>query len=76
QNRQPTPKETLRGKPTALFFGFPPFPEVCPTTLFELHGWMEKVDPKGAKLSAYFFPVAPSLSPPSLLPSSRSSSLL
>lgn len=67
QNGQPITEEALRGKPTALFFGFTHCPEVCPTTLFELNGWMEKVDPKGDKLQAYFVTVDPERDTPETL---------
>jgi protein SCO1/2 len=46
QNGQPITEQALRGKPTALFFGFTHCPEVCPTTLFELDGWLKTVDPE------------------------------
>ncbi|QRM55968.1 SCO family protein [Sinorhizobium sp. BG8] len=55
------------GKPTALFFGFTHCPEVCPTTLFELDGWMAKVDPDGSKLQAYFVTVDPERDTPELV---------
>lgn len=47
------------GTPTALFFGFTHCPDVCPTTLFELDGWMNEVDPDGNDLKAYMVSVDP-----------------
>ncbi|NLS04709.1 SCO family protein [Rhizobium sp. P32RR-XVIII] len=67
QNGQPITEQAFRGKPTALFFGFTHCPEVCPTTLFELGGWMEKVDPAGEKLQAYFVTVDPERDTPGVL---------
>jgi protein SCO1/2 len=67
QNGQPITEKAFQGKPTALFFGFTHCPEVCPTTLFELNGWMEKVDPDGSKLQGYFVTVDPERDPPELL---------
>ncbi|MGO7482996.1 SCO family protein [Rhizobium ruizarguesonis] len=67
QSGQPITEQALRGKPTALFFGFTHCPEVCPTTLFELNGWMEKVDPKGDKLQAYFVTVDPERDTPEIM---------
>ncbi|PDT10556.1 SCO family protein [Rhizobium sp. M1] len=67
QSGQPITEQALRGKPTALFFGFTHCPEVCPTTLFELNGWMEKVDPKGDKLQAYFVTVDPERDTPEII---------
>ncbi|XUY25833.1 SCO family protein [Agrobacterium sp. rho-8.1] len=67
QNGQPITEKAFQGKPTALFFGFTHCPEVCPTTLFELNGWMEKVDPAGDKMQAYFVSVDPERDTPEIL---------
>ncbi len=67
QNGQPITEKAFLGKPTALFFGFTHCPEVCPTTLFELNGWMEKVDPAGDKMQAYFVSVDPERDTPEVL---------
>lgn len=60
-------EQAFREKPTALFFGFTHCPEVCPTTLFELNGWMHKVDPDGTKLNGYFVSVDPERDTPEVL---------
>jgi protein SCO1/2 len=67
QGGQPITEEALRGKPTALFFGYTHCPDVCPTTLFELDGWLKKVDPDGSKLKAYFVTVDPDRDTPDIL---------
>jgi protein SCO1/2 len=67
QAGQPISEKAFTGKPTALFFGFTHCPEVCPTTLFELNGWLEKVDPDGTKLQAYFISVDPERDTPEIL---------
>jgi protein SCO1/2 len=67
QNGQPITEKAFQGKPTALFFGFTHCPEVCPTTLFELNGWMEKVDPTGDKMQGYFVTVDPERDTPEIL---------
>ncbi|UYZ06423.1 cytochrome oxidase assembly protein Sco [Agrobacterium salinitolerans] len=67
QNGQPITEKAFQGKPTALFFGFTHCPEVCPTTLFELNGWMEKVDPAGDRLQAYFVSVDPERDTPEIM---------
>jgi len=67
QTGQPISEKAFTGKPTALFFGFTHCPEVCPTTLFELNGWLEKVDPDGSKLQAYFISVDPERDTPEIL---------
>ena len=40
--------------PSAVFFGFTHCPEVCPTTLFELDGWLKKLGDEGKNIRAYF----------------------
>jgi protein SCO1/2 len=60
-------EKALTGKPSALFFGFTHCPEVCPTTLFELDGWLAKVDPDGSKLQAFFVTVDPERDTPELM---------
>jgi protein SCO1 len=67
QNGQPVTEQAFRGKPTALFFGFTHCPEVCPTTLFELDGWLKQVDPDAKRLQAYFVTVDPERDTPEIL---------
>ncbi|AXV15701.1 cytochrome c oxidase assembly protein [Neorhizobium sp. SOG26] len=67
QDGQPITEKAFQEKPTALFFGFTHCPEVCPTTLFELNGWMHKVDPDGTKLNGFFVSVDPERDTPELL---------
>ena len=50
---------SLRGHPSVVFFGFTHCPEVCPTTLFELDGWLKKLGDDGKNLRAYFVSVDP-----------------
>ncbi|MCC2610394.1 SCO family protein [Neorhizobium sp. Rsf11] len=67
QNGQPITEKAFQDKPTALFFGFTHCPEVCPTTLFELNGWLHQVDPDGTKLNGFFVSVDPERDTPELL---------
>lgn len=67
QSGSPITEEALRGRPSALFFGFTHCPEICPTTLFELDGWLRQVDPDGDKIGAYFVTVDPERDTPELL---------
>lgn len=60
-------REAFLGKPTLLFFGFTHCPEVCPTTLFEMNGWLHQADPKGERLQAYFVTVDPERDTPDVL---------
>ncbi|MFC4316693.1 SCO family protein [Rhizobium alvei] len=67
QDGQPISEQAFRGKPTALFFGFTHCPEICPTTVYELTGWMNAVDPDKSKLQAFFVSIDPSRDTPELL---------
>ncbi len=69
QSGDPITEAAFRGRPTALFFGFTHCPEICPTTLFELDGWLRQVDPEGGKIGAYFVTVDPERDTPELLQS-------
>jgi protein SCO1 len=67
QNGNKITEAAFREKPTALFFGYTHCPDVCPTTLFELDGWLQKVDPDGSKMSAYFVTVDPERDTPQIM---------
>ncbi|HET7411689.1 MAG TPA: SCO family protein [Pararhizobium sp.] len=67
QNGNTITQAAFRGRPTALFFGYTHCPDVCPTTLFELNGWLHKADPTGTKIGAYFVTVDPERDTPALL---------
>ena len=62
-----TEKAFQNGKPTALFFGFTNCPEICPTTVYELTGWMNTVDPDKSKVQAYFISIDPRRDTPEAL---------
>jgi protein SCO1/2 len=57
----------FRGAPSAVFFGFTHCPEVCPTTLFELDGWLKQLGDEGKDIRAYFVSVDPERDTPELL---------
>ncbi|QDC08137.1 SCO family protein [Oceanicola sp. D3] len=53
-------EETLRGAPTAVFFGFAHCPEVCPTTLGDIDLWQAELAEEGRDaLRSYFVTVDP-----------------
>lgn len=60
-------EQAFRGRPSAVFFGFTHCPEICPTTLFELDGWLEAVGEKGSDIGAYFVSVDPERDTPEIL---------
>ncbi len=49
----------LRGKPSAVFFGFTYCPEICPTTLGELTVALEALGPDADRLNVVFVSVDP-----------------
>ncbi len=57
----------FRGQPSAVFFGFTHCPEVCPTTLFELDGWLKTLGTEGEAINAYFVSVDPERDTPDVL---------
>lgn len=59
QKGQPITEAAFRGHPSAVFFGFTHCPEVCPTTLFELDGWLKKLGDEGKDINAYFVSIDP-----------------
>jgi protein SCO1/2 len=57
----------LRGKPSAIFFGFTFCPEICPTTLTNLTGWMRALGPDADRLNVVFITVDPDRDTPTKL---------
>ncbi len=51
----PFTEESLRGAPSAVFFGFTHCPEVCPTTLGEIGTWQEALAEAGEDPLRVFF---------------------
>lgn len=51
--------ETLKGQPSAVFFGFTHCPDVCPTTLGDIASWREELGPDADKLRVFFVTVDP-----------------
>lgn len=60
-------EQAFREKPNLLFFGFTHCPDVCPTTLFEMDGWLKQVDPDGTKFNAFLITVDPERDTPQIL---------
>ena len=57
----------LEGSPTLLFFGFTHCPEICPTTVYEMAGWLDELGPQASDLKAYFATVDPERDTPEML---------
>ncbi|CAM8655684.1 Copper chaperone SCO1/SenC [Paracoccaceae bacterium] len=47
------------GRPTMAFFGFTWCPDVCPTTLSDISGWLEELGPDADRLNTVFITVDP-----------------
>lgn len=52
-------QDTLKGAPSAVFFGFTHCPEVCPTTLGDVATWQEDLATDGNRIRVYFVTVDP-----------------
>lgn len=49
----------LRGRPSLMFFGFTHCPDICPSTLNEVAGWMKALGPAADGLQVFFVTVDP-----------------
>jgi protein SCO1/2 len=67
QNGAPITDAAFKGHPTALFFGFTHCPEVCPTTLFEMAGWLKTLGDEGKDLRVFFISVDPERDTPDVM---------
>ncbi len=54
----------LAGKPYAIFFGYTHCPDVCPTTLQDMTGWLAALGPEADKLRMVFVTVDPARDTP------------
>ncbi len=50
---------SLLGKPSMVFFGFTYCPDVCPTTLSDISGWLDDLGDNVADLNVVFITVDP-----------------
>lgn len=57
----------LQGSPSVLFFGFTHCPEICPTTLNDVAGWLDSVGQDGKDIKAYFITVDPERDGPEVM---------
>ncbi len=60
-------QEAFVGQPSAVFFGFTHCPEICPTTIYELDGWLNALGEEGENIKAYFVTVDPERDTPEIL---------
>ncbi|MBA5776334.1 SCO family protein [Stappia sp. F7233] len=57
----------FKGKPSAYFFGFTFCPDVCPTTLAEVQGWIDELGSDADKMNFAFVTVDPERDTPEVL---------
>jgi len=57
----------LLGKPYAVFFGYTHCPDVCPTTLQDMSGWLKSLGPDADKVRLVFVTVDPDRDTPPVL---------
>ena len=69
QNGNPITEKAMEGQPAAVFFGFTHCPEVCPTTLYEMAGWLNKLGEEGDNIRAFFISVDPERDTPAAMKS-------
>lgn len=66
-NGDPITEAAFEGKPTLVYFGFIRCPEVCPTTLYEMAGWLDTLGEAGNDLQAFFVSVDPERDTPEIM---------
>jgi len=59
QRGETVTEASLKGHPSALFFGYTYCPDICPTTLADLSVWLQELGPYGNRLHVYFVSIDP-----------------
>jgi len=67
QNGRTVTEQSLRGKPTLIFFGYTHCPDVCPTSLFEISEVLRAMGKDADRVNAYFISVDPERDTPSTM---------
>ncbi len=57
----------FKGNPSLVYFGYTHCPEVCPTTLFEVAGYLKELGDDGAPIKSYLFTVDPERDTPEIM---------
>lgn len=60
-------RDDILGRNHAIFFGFTHCPDVCPTTLLEIAGWLKELGEDANRMDFYFFTVDPERDTPEIL---------
>lgn len=59
--------EDFEGRPFVIFFGFTHCPDICPTSLFEMAGWIDALGPAADELRFAFVTVDPERDTPMVM---------
>lgn len=57
----------IKGRPYAIFFGFAGCPEVCPTTMLDMHRLLDRMGSPAKSFKVYFVSVDPERDTPEML---------
>lgn len=63
----PVDQTLFKGSPSLVYFGYTHCPEVCPTTLYEVAGYLNALGSDGKPLKAYFFSIDPERDTPEVM---------
>lgn len=64
---QPVGPGNWQGRPVMVFFGFTWCPDVCPTTLMDISGWLDQLGPEAGPLVVALITVDPARDTPEVL---------
>ncbi|QPF91447.1 SCO family protein [Bradyrhizobium commune] len=67
QNGKAVTEQSLKGKPTLIFFGYTHCPDVCPTSLFEMSEVLRAMGKDADKVNAVFISVDPERDTPATM---------
>jgi protein SCO1/2 len=67
QNGAPITDQDLLGHPSLMFFGYRYCPDVCPTALTDVSGWLAELGAEASDLAVYFVTVDPERDQPEQL---------
>lgn len=60
-------RQNILGRPTLIFFGFLSCPDVCPTTLNDISGWLEALGSDADRMNTIYVSVDPARDTPQLM---------
>jgi protein SCO1/2 len=67
QDNRPVSDRDLLGKPAVVFFGYTYCPDVCPTTLTDMTGWLKALGPDADRLTMVYVTIDPERDTPARL---------